>query len=90
MRLAAEGRNPTETSVAEIMSKEIFYCFEDQEIEEAASVMEAGQIRRLPILDKDKQLVGIVSLGDISVRSNDMDSAAEVLQEVSEPTNPKR
>ena len=90
VRLAAEGRNPTETLVSEIMSKEIFYCFEDQEIEEAASVMEAGQIRRLPILDKDKQLVGIVSLGDISVRSNDMDSAAEVLQEVSEPTNPKR
>lgn len=90
VRLAAEGRNPSETRVSEIMTRDLFYCFEDQDIEEAATVMEAGQIRRLPILDHDRQLVGIVSLGDISVRSDDKQAAAEALEGISEPAAPKR
>jgi CBS-domain-containing membrane protein len=52
--------------------------------------MEAGQIRRLPILDQDRQLVGIVSLGDISVRSDEKTAAAEALEGISEPAAPKR
>ncbi|MEX0802498.1 MAG: CBS domain-containing protein [Deltaproteobacteria bacterium] len=90
VRLAAEGRNPSDTRVSEIMTKDLFYCFEDQDVEEAATVMEAGQIRRLPILDQDRQLVGIVSLGDISVRSDDKEAAAEALEGISEPAAPKR
>jgi CBS-domain-containing membrane protein len=52
--------------------------------------MEAGQIRRLPILDQDRQLVGIVSLGDISVRSDEKTAAAEALEGISEPAPPRR
>ena len=69
VRATAEGRSPSETKVSDIMSKEIAYCFEDQEIEEAMSLMEARQIRRLPILNREKRLVGIVSLGDLSVHA---------------------
>ena len=69
VRATAEGRNPSKTKVSDIMSKEIAYCFEDQEIEEAMSLMEARQIRRLPILNREKRLVGIVSLGDLSVQA---------------------
>jgi len=69
VRATAEGRNPSKTKVSDIMSKEIAYCFEDQEIEEAMSLMEARQIRRLPILNREKRLVGIVSLGDLSVHA---------------------
>ena len=90
VRLAAEGRNPLETRVSEIMTRDLYYCFEDQDVEEAATVMEAGQIRRLPILDHDRQLVGIVSLGDISVRSDEKTAAAEALEGISEPAAPKR
>ena len=90
VRLAAEGRNPLETRVSEIMTRDLYYCFEDQDVEEAATVMEAGQIRRLPILDQDRQLVGIVSLGDISVRSDEKIAAAEALEGISEPATPKR
>ena len=90
VRLAAEGRNPAETRVSEIMTRDLYYCFEDQDVEEAATVMEAGQIRRLPILDQDRQLVGIVSLGDISVRSDEKIAAAEALEGISEPATPKR
>jgi CBS-domain-containing membrane protein len=52
--------------------------------------MEAGQIRRLPILDQDRQLVGIISLGDISVRSDEKTAASEALEGISEPAAPKR
>jgi CBS domain-containing protein len=90
VRLAAEGRNPSETRVADIMTRDLYYCFEDQEVEEAATVMEAGQIRRLPILDHDRQLVGIISLGDISVRSDEKNAAAEALEGISEPAAPRR
>jgi CBS domain-containing protein len=90
VRAVAEGRDSANTKVADIMSKDLAYCFEDDEIDEAATVMEMKQIRRLPILDRDKQLVGIVSLGDLSVRSGDQDLAGEALQEISEPGTPKR
>jgi CBS-domain-containing membrane protein len=72
------------------MTRDLYYCFEDQDVEEAATVMEAGQIRRLPILDQDRQLVGIISLGDISVRSDEKIAAGEALEGISEPAAPKR
>jgi CBS domain-containing protein len=90
VRAVAEGRDSGNTKVADIMSKDLAYCFEDDQIDEAATVMEMKQIRRLPVLDREKQLVGIVSLGDLSVRTGDQDLAGEALQEISEPGGPKR
>jgi CBS domain-containing protein len=90
VRATAEGKDPIKTKVSEIMSTEIVYCLEDQEVEEAVSVMEARQIRRLPVLNQDKRLVGIVSLGDIAVHVGDRDLAGETLQEISAPARPKR
>jgi CBS domain-containing protein len=88
----AEGRDPSKVRVTEVMSNEIAYCFEDETIELAANLMESKQIRRLPILDRNKQLAGIISLGDIALRtegSRQKDLAAEALQEISEPAKPK-
>jgi CBS-domain-containing membrane protein len=62
----AEGRDPNSTRARDVMTSPIVYCFEDQDIGEAARVMEVRQIRRLVVLNKDKRLVGIVSLGDLS------------------------
>jgi CBS domain-containing protein len=90
VRATAEGRNPSKTKVSEIMSTDLAYCFEDQEVEEAVSLMEVKQIRRLPILSRDNRLVGIVSLGDIAVHAGDKNLAGDTLQEVSEPAAPKR
>jgi CBS domain-containing protein len=66
VRATAEGRDPSNTTVGEIMSRDLAYCFEDQDVHEAMNIMEARQIRRLPILNRGKRLVGIVSLGDIA------------------------
>jgi CBS domain-containing protein len=90
IRATADGRDPNKTKVTAVMSTDVAYCFEDQEVAEAVSLMEARQIRRLPILNKDKRLVGVVSLGDIAVHVGDRDLAGETLQEVSEPAQPKR
>ena len=90
IRATAAGRDPTKTKVAEIMSTDIAYCLEDQDVDEAVSLMEVRQIRRLPVLDQNKRLVGIVSLGDIAVHTGDRDLAGETLQEISEPAEPKR
>jgi CBS domain-containing protein len=92
VRAVAEGRDPSQVRVSEVMSHEIAYCFEDETIEQAANLMESKQIRRLPILDRNKQLAGIISLGDIALRtegSQQKDLAAEALQEISEPAKPK-
>ena len=92
VRAIAEGRNPADMKVSEIMSGDIAYCFEEDDIEKAAEVMESKQIRRLPILNRDKKLAGIISLGDISVRSErrGKQKAAEALEDISEPSQPKR
>ena len=90
IRATADGRDPSRTKVTEVMSTDVAYCLEDQEVAEAVSLMEARQIRRLPILSQDKRLVGIVSLGDIAVHAGDRDLAGETLREISEPAQPKR
>jgi CBS domain-containing protein len=90
IRATAEGRNPSKTKVSEIMSTDLAYCFEDQEIEEAVSLMEARQIRRLPILSREKRLVGIVSLGDLAVHSGENEMVGDTLKEVSRPAVPRR
>lgn len=87
IRATAEGWDPRTTTVSEVMSREIVYCFEDQDVEEAADVMESRQVRRLPILTRDKRLCGIVSLGDLAVRTGSHELSGEALEAVSEPTH---
>jgi CBS domain-containing protein len=90
VRATADGRDPNTTKVTEVMSTDLVYCLEDQEVEEAVSVMEARQIRRVPVLNEEKRLVGIVSLADIAIHAGDRNLAGETLQEVSKPAEPKR
>jgi CBS-domain-containing membrane protein len=90
IRAIAAGRDPINTKVEEIMSTDIAYCLQDQGIDEAVSLMEARQIRRLPILDQEQRLVGLVSLGDIAVHFGDRELVGETLQEISTPSEPKR
>jgi CBS domain-containing protein len=90
IRATAQGRDPKTTRVREVMTEDIVYGFEDQDIDDAARVMEQKQIRRLVVLNHDKRLVGIVSLGDLAVESGARPTAGEVLREVSEQSVPHR
>ena len=78
VRLAAEGYDATRTLVGEIMTRDLTYCFEDQNIDDAAIVMQFHQISRLPILDRDHQLVGIVAMSDINKCLDAQSSAVAV------------
>jgi CBS domain-containing protein len=86
----AEGKDPETTKVRAAMSPGVFYCFEDQDVEEAARTMQERQVRRLLVLNRDKRLVGIVSLGDLATETGDRQKSGEVLQDVSEPSEPRR
>jgi CBS domain-containing protein len=90
VRATAKGCDPNTTKVRDVMTPDVVYCFEDQDVETAAQMMEMRQIRRLPVLNREKRLVGIVSLGDVAVKTGDQNLAGEALERVSEPAEPKR
>jgi CBS domain-containing protein/sporulation protein YlmC with PRC-barrel domain len=90
VRATAEGRDPKTTKVHEVMTPEVVYVFEDDDVSQAAQIMTAQQIRRLVVLDKAKKLVGIISLGDLAVHTGDTHQAGETLEGVSEPSEPQR
>jgi CBS domain-containing protein len=82
IRSVARGADPSATLVRDVMSGTVRYAFEDELVERAASVMKRNNIRRLPVLDPNKRLAGIVSLGDLAMNV-DMAKAGEVLEDVS-------
>jgi len=84
IRAIGEGKGPG-TKVREIMSAGIHWAFDDDTVEHAAKLMSEHQVRRLPVVDHDKRLVGIVALGDFAVDSSDIKPAAEALSGISEP-----
>ena len=84
VRAVAAGRGP-DTKVSEIMSREVKYCFEDQSIDEVTQNMGELRIRRLPVLTRDKRLIGILSLGDLARTANGTDPAGEALKGISAP-----
>ncbi|MDX1710463.1 MAG: CBS domain-containing protein [Rhodovibrionaceae bacterium] len=83
VRSVAEGRDPGSTQVRDVMSDEVYYVFDDQSVDEAEQSMSEKRVRRLPVVDRDKRLVGIVSLGDMAVTSQSIRPAAQALADVS-------
>ena len=90
VRAVAEGRNPVTTTVREVMTPDLVYGFDDQDVQDATRLMEQYQIRRLPVLNRHKQLVGIVALGDLAIHAGTRPLAGEVLEQVSEPGKTRR
>ncbi len=83
IRAVAENRGP-ETPVGEVMTKQVLYCFEDESIDHVAQNMGEQQVRRLPVLDREKRLVGIVSIGDLSRRAKP-NTAGKAVAAISQP-----
>jgi CBS domain-containing protein len=90
IRGTACGCDPGMTPVRDVMTPGINYCFEDDDVSVAARIMKEKQIRRLPVLNRDKRLVGIVSLGDLAVDTGDEKLAGSTLEAISEPAAPVR
>jgi CBS domain-containing protein len=86
VRAVAERKGP-DTPIREVMTKEVKYCFEDEDLEHVAANMGDIRVRRLPVMSRDKRLVGIVSLGDIAMVEG-RSAAGEAVTGVSRPGGP--
>lgn len=87
IRGVATGKDPSQTQVQDLMSHQVLYCYEDQSLEEVAQNLGDNQIRRLPVLNRQKRLVGILSLGDIALGNAKADKVEEALNRISRHTN---
>ncbi len=83
VRAVARGLGP-ETMVREVMSDEVLYCFDDEDLADVAENMGDTKVRRLPVLNRDKRLVGIISLGDLSRRET-AKCLGEAIADISAP-----
>jgi CBS domain-containing protein len=81
---AARGWDPNKKTVSEIMHKGIFYCFESDPLEKVIAQMEQLKVRRLVVLNKNKRMTGIISLGDIATKCKDAKLCKELTQAVSQ------
>ena len=78
-RAVGDGRNPAAVEVREIMSRDVTSCFEDEDCIEAARVMKEKHLRRLPVMNRERALVGVVSIDDLARYSHDL--AGEILEQ---------
>ena len=85
IRAVAEGKDGN-TKVRDVMTANIIWAYEDDSVDDAAKLMSEHQIRRIPVVNVDKRLVGIVALGDFAVDSSDIKTAGEALSEISKPS----
>ena len=85
VRAVAEGCDPRATTVKDVMTPDVVYCFKDQDVREAARLMQQYQVRRLVVLNQDERIVGIVSLGDLAVETGDQKLAGKTLEQVCLP-----
>ena len=88
-RALADGLESKAILGRDLVTSPAIYCFDDQSIDEAAKLMHDNQIRRLVVLSRDKQMVGIISLGDLAMSASDK-LTGDVLQSVSEPVSASR
>lgn len=83
VRAIAQGRGP-DAKVRDVMTRDVKYCFDDEETEHVAGNMGDQQIRRIPVVDREKKLVGILSLGDLA-RQEETARAGEALEGIARP-----
>jgi CBS domain-containing protein len=81
---------PGKTPVRDVMAEGIVYCFEDDDVAEASRLMADHQVRRLPVLNRDKRLCGIVALADIALYRDDPNDALDAIEGVSEQSEEPR
>lgn len=85
LRLVVDGRNPAATSVRDVMSAGVFSCRADDSVEAAFAEMRERQIRRMPVLDEDGRLLGVVTLSDLARFIESPEQVEATLRDISEP-----
>lgn len=83
IRAVAEGKNPADCKARDIMTPKTYYCYDDQDVEEVCNNMGEIQVRRLPVVNRQKRLVGIVSMGDLA-QSASRPNIGQTVQQITE------
>jgi CBS domain-containing protein len=89
VRSTAQGEDPTRDRVRDVMTPEVIFCFEDEDVAKAGQLMKEKQVRRLLVLNRDKRLVGILSLDDLAVRTDEV-VGGNTLEGVARLVEPRR
>jgi CBS domain-containing protein len=84
VRAVAAGKSP-DTLVQEAMTRDLCYCFDDQDLDDVADDMHANKVRRLPVVNREKRLVGILSLGDMAKADGHAGATSDALQGICQP-----
>ena len=85
VRVVASGRDPRETRIADVMTRDPQCVKADEPLDRALEVMESRQVRRIPVIDGGGRLVGIIAQADIATRLHDHDTTAVVVEAISKP-----
>jgi len=88
MRVVAEGREPRSTPVEQAMSREMVTVHTDDDIRKALDKMAEHQLRRIPVIDRQQKVVGIIAQADVAMRLNKDRKTADVIKDISEPDGP--
>lgn len=89
VRVIARGEDPNRCKVSDAMTKDVVYCFEDDDTGLVAAKMGDKQVKRIVVIDRDKKLVGMVSLGDLAVKTGEREKKAEAVEKISQPAHGK-
>jgi CBS domain-containing protein len=85
VQVIAEGRNPNQTLVRDVMTKDPITCSTADDLDQVFDAMQSYQVRRIPIVDRNKELVGIISQADLAIHAEEPEKTAETLEEISRP-----
>jgi len=83
IKVVAEGRDPRNTPVREVMTTDLVTCNADDNIDDTLNLMEEHQVRRIPIVDGDGRLAGIIAQADVATRMEEPHKTAEMVEEIS-------
>jgi len=84
LHIVAEGRDPKSTKVGAVMTANVVTCKADDDLQKALDAMAANQLRRIPVVDSENQLVGIIAQADVATRVDQPEKTAEVVKEISQ------
>jgi CBS domain-containing protein len=83
IKVVGEGRDPQNTRVEDVMTKKVITCRADDDVQNAMQAMAQYQLRRIPVVDDNGHLVGIISQADVATRVDEPKRTAEVVKEIS-------
>jgi CBS domain-containing protein len=83
IKIVAEGRDPQYTKVEEVMTRNVITCSENDDLQIALDLMAKNQLRRIPVVDSEKRIIGIIAQADVATRVDQPDKTAEMVKDIS-------